>query len=183
MRKTLGTGAVLLAVAVALSVFLHWNKTAPANAVPEGHFAVASQEGNLPRPPAASSAPSAPPAPRPAVNLSASAGILPDPTPQEPLPQETVLENVRRMVHEYGAMFGGNPVGTNPEITSQLSGENPKHIDFIAAHGGMQINGDGDLVDQWGSPYFFHQISGTEMEIHSAGPDKVMWTADDLVVK
>jgi len=38
-------------------------------------------------------------------------------------------------------------------------------------------------VDPWGTPYFFHQLSGKEMEIHSAGPDKMMWTADDLVTE
>jgi hypothetical protein len=47
----------------------------------------------------------------------------------------------------------------------------------------LRINGKGELVDYWGTPFFFHQLSGTEMEIHSAGPDKVMWTADDLVTK
>jgi len=39
------------------------------------------------------------------------------------------------------------------------------------------------LVDAWGTPYFFHQLAAMEMEIRSAGPDKVMWTADDLVIK
>ena len=47
----------------------------------------------------------------------------------------------------------------------------------------MRINSQGELIDPWGTPYFFHQLSGTEMEIHSAGPDKVMWTQDDLVIK
>ena len=92
-----------------------------------------------------------------------------------------VLENMARAVRQYGTMFGGNPVGTNPEITSQLSGSNPKHINFINAEQGMRVNENGELVDPWGTPYFFHQISGTDMEIHSAGPDRVMWTADDLV--
>jgi len=94
-----------------------------------------------------------------------------------------VLQNVRRAVHQYGEMFGGNPVGTNPEITSQLTGDNPKHINFISQQLGARVNAVGELVDAWGTPYFFHQISGAEMEIHSAGPDKIMWTSDDLVVK
>jgi hypothetical protein len=94
-----------------------------------------------------------------------------------------VLENMSRAIRQYGQMFGGNPVGTNPEITSQLSGNNPKHISFINAEAGMRINKNGELVDAWGTPYFFHQLSGTDMEIHSAGPDKIMWTADDLVDK
>lgn len=92
-----------------------------------------------------------------------------------------VLENMSRAVRQYGEMFGGNPVGTNPEITSQLSGHNPKHINFLNADAGMRVNGDGELVDPWGTPYFFHQLSGQDMEIHSAGPDRIMWTSDDLV--
>ena len=86
-----------------------------------------------------------------------------------------------RAVRQYGAMFGGNPVGTNPEITSQLSGNNPKHVNFLNAEAGMRINENGELVDPWGRPYFFHQISAHEMEIRSAGADGKMWTSDDLV--
>jgi hypothetical protein len=33
------------------------------------------------------------------------------------------------------------------------------------------------------TPRQMHQLSGTVMEIRSAGPDRRMWTADDLVVK
>ena len=80
-------------------------------------------------------------------------------------------------------MFGGDPVGTNPEITSALNGNNPKQINFIKPEAGMQINENGELIDAWGTPLFFHQLSGTEMEIHSAGQDKIMWTQDDLVTK
>ena len=94
----------------------------------------------------------------------------------------TVVQNVSRAIRQYGEMFGGNPVGNNQEITSQLSGKNPKHIDFISADAGMRINADGELVDPWGTPYFFHQLSGSDTEIHSAGPDRIMWTADDIVV-
>jgi len=95
----------------------------------------------------------------------------------------TVLENVRRAVRQYGEMFGGNPVGDNAEITAALAGENPRHINFLNVDAGMRQNGNGELVDPWGTPFFFHQISGTEMEIHSAGPDRILWTIDDLVKK
>jgi hypothetical protein len=94
-----------------------------------------------------------------------------------------VLENMSRAIRQYGTMFGGNPVGTNPEITSQLAGNNPKHINFLNAEAGMRVSTNGELVDPWGTPYFFHQLSGTDMEIHSAGPDRIMWTTDDLVIK
>jgi hypothetical protein len=94
-----------------------------------------------------------------------------------------VLENMRRAIRNYGSRFGGNPVGTNPEITRALTGENPKQVNFLNADDGLRVNADGELVDPWGTPYFFHQLSGAETEIHSAGPDKKMWTADDLVTK
>jgi hypothetical protein len=106
----------------------------------------------------------------------------PESTPVN-LPGETVLENVRSTVRSYGSMFEGNPVGTNPEITAALNGENAKGVHFLEAEKGMRVNRQGELVDPWGTPFFFHQLSGSETEIRSAGPDKQMWTADDLVIK
>ncbi len=93
----------------------------------------------------------------------------------------TVLENVRRAIRQYGDMFGGNPVGNNAEITAALAGDNPKHINFIQAEAGMRLNANGEMVDSWGTPYFFHQLSGHDMEIRSAGEDRKMWSFDDLV--
>jgi hypothetical protein len=111
------------------------------------------------------------------------------PAPVDPLPAElatlppmTVLENMRTAIRNYGSTFGGNPVGTNQEITQQLAGGNPKQINFLKADGN-RINSNGELVDVWGTPYFFHQLSGKEMEIRSAGADRVMWTPDDLVIR
>jgi hypothetical protein len=79
-------------------------------------------------------------------------------------------------------MFGENPVGTNPEITRAFQGDNPKQINFLKQDGN-RVNTNGELVDPWGTPYFFHQLSAVEMEIRSAGPDRVMYTADDLVTR
>jgi hypothetical protein len=93
------------------------------------------------------------------------------------------LEVMSTAIHTYCSMFHGNPVGTNPEITRALNGGNPKQANFIQPENGMRINGNGELVDPWGNPYFFHQLSGTEMEIRSAGPDGVMWTPDDLITR
>jgi len=95
----------------------------------------------------------------------------------------TLLGNMRIAVHNYGSRFGGNPVGMNPEITKALNGDNPKQVMFITDDSGLRINARGELVDYWGTPFFFHQLSGAEMEIRSAGPDRVIWTADDLVTK
>ena len=89
---------------------------------------------------------------------------------------------MRRVVHGYNTRVRGeNPVGDNAEITAALMGKNPRHINFIQPDTGLQVNGNGELVDAWGTPFFFHQLSGQVMEIHSAGPDKKMWTSDDLI--
>ncbi len=99
------------------------------------------------------------------------------------LPPLTVLDNARVVMKNYGSEFGENPVGTNPEITEALEGKNPKGINFITEESGLRVNGNGEMVDAWGTPFFFHQLSGKEMEIRSAGGDRKMWTADDLITR
>ena len=125
--------------------------------------------------------------PPPADSGSGPAGPLPSAPPATlqftNISPAIVLENMGRTIRQYGARFGGNPVGSNPEITRQLSGGNPRHINFLNADAGMRVNENGELVDPWGRPYFFHQLSGHEMEIRSAGADGRLWTPDDLVAR
>lgn len=111
-----------------------------------------------------------------------------DETPAGPetgpaLPPVTVLENMRAVFRQYCARLGGNPIGNNPEITAALNGGNPRQVVFLNPEDGTRINHRGELIDNWGTPFFFHQISRTQMEIRSAGPDRKMWTADDLAIK
>ena len=100
-----------------------------------------------------------------------------------PLPAATVLDNMRVVIHNYGATFGENPVGNNAEITAALAGKNPKQINFIREVAGLRVNENGELVDAYSTPFFFHQLSGKVMEIHSAGEDRKLWTFDDLMTK
>lgn len=99
------------------------------------------------------------------------------------LPPLTILDKARVTIHNYNAAFGENPIGTNPEITAALMGNNPKQINFITAESGLTVNDKGEMVDAYGTPFFFHQLSGHEMEIRSAGEDKKMWTFDDPVTR
>lgn len=74
----------------------------------------------------------------------------------------------------------GNPVGTNREITRVLTGRNKFRLAWIdPAH--SAINDEGELCDRWGTPYFFHQLSAYAMGIRSAGPDREMYSEDDVV--
>jgi hypothetical protein len=72
----------------------------------------------------------------------------------------------------------GNPVGENAEITAALTGGNSVHFGFIPP-GHPAINRQGELCDRWGTPFRFHQLSGSQMEIRSAGADRQFGTADD----
>jgi hypothetical protein len=79
------------------------------------------------------------------------------------------------------ATHGGNPIGENSEITAALTGRNRLDFAFIPRNH-PAINARGELCDRWGNPFFFHQLSGTQMEIRSAGPDGKLWTDDDRVL-
>lgn len=93
-------------------------------------------------------------------------------------PVET-LYAFQDLFRHYQYVYKENPVGVeNFEITRQLLGQNPMRVVFIAPDS-PALEGD-ELVDQWGTPFFFHALSGTEMEVRSAGPDKKLWTEDDL---
>lgn len=90
-----------------------------------------------------------------------------------------VLDDLQFALRDYRTAVGGNPVGTNAEITSALLGNNARQVKVVLPEGAV-LNGVGEMCDHWGTPYFFHQLSGTRMEIRSAGPDRRLWTADDL---
>jgi hypothetical protein len=61
-------------------------------------------------------------------------------------------------------------------------GKNVRSLGFIPKLGKNQINAQGELMDRWGSPYFFHVESSTEMEIRSAGQDGRFYSEDDVTL-
>jgi len=74
----------------------------------------------------------------------------------------------------------GNPVGSNAEITAAFTGANKFGLAIVPKRH-PAINADGELTDRWGTPFFFHQLSASRMEIRSAGPDRKLYTPDDAV--
>jgi hypothetical protein len=91
------------------------------------------------------------------------------------------LARIDRLLRDFARNLGEFPIGTNADITRALRGNNLKKIVLVTPDE-MPINDRGELIDDWQTPYFFHQVSGRQMEIYSAGPDRQMWTADDLKV-
>lgn len=90
------------------------------------------------------------------------------------------MEVMTVLVGEYRRLLGGNPVGDNDEITAALAGKNAKQLALLPSKVLERVAPQGQLLDRWGMPYFFHARSGTSMEIISAGPDGMLHTADDL---
>jgi hypothetical protein len=125
-----------------------------------------------PRPPAGSSTPV------PTAKLPAQLPPLSPNVNRESVVQ--ALDNVQFAIRDHRTALGGNPVGTNVEITNALFGDNLKQIRQPMPDG-SRINGNGELCDPWGTPYFFHQQSAQKMEVRSAGPDLELWTGDDIL--
>ena len=89
------------------------------------------------------------------------------------------LEVIDQLIGHYRYAYQENPVsGENFEIVEQLLGKNPKQIVFLDPES-QALKGK-QLIDQWGTPYFFHALSGQQMDIRSAGPDQTLWTVDDV---
>lgn len=74
---------------------------------------------------------------------------------------------------------GNRPLSANEDWASLLRGQNSARERFLPDQS-VALNAAGKLVDRWGTPLFFHALGGGRFEIRSGGPDKKLWTVDDL---
>ncbi|MGC4016338.1 MAG: hypothetical protein QM755_17710 [Luteolibacter sp.] len=143
----------------------------------------ASQEAGIPSLAGTESARKAesPPAPEstPVITVLPIAADMATLNSPETQPQDD-LSALSMLLTTYGRQQGGNPTGENEEITATLLGNNPKHAAYLPAKAPF-VNAAGQLIDRWGTPYFFHSMTSNRTDIRSAGPDRELWTADDLV--
>ena len=189
----------VLVIAVVLGGALLWWAMRPMERPVEPDAAPVTVPGQPPSaaqrepgvPPAAPESPRAVPpspgAPAAPAPPTAAVPVAPPPRPTRPMDPETQGaqsdgENIRLMFRDFRTLMGENPVGSNAEIMKAVMGGNKKQA-RLGPPTGQNLNGEGELVDRWGTPYFFHQMSATEMEIRSAGPDQKMWTGDDVVAR
>ena len=183
---------ILSVLVVIGAVLYYWPGSAPAGtggATGAGIGAMSPSQSNAGAPkstsPAAATATNtmaaavAPPGTVKAVNLETDFPIV------APLnaPGSTVqrdLDIVSQIFEAWQSNFPreGNPVGENAEITAALMGENRLGLALIPK-GHPAVNAQGELCDRWGTPFRFHQLSGSKMEIRSAGPDRKFATEDD----
>ena len=121
------------------------------------------------------------------------------PTSHSPTPSERLLEGyadpsappiedlkkVQRVVAGYFSVVKNSsrfPIGGNADLAAALRGENPNRETYVP-EGHPVFSNDGLLVDRWGSPLVVHPEAWTQLELRSAGPDKIAYTSDDLVLK
>lgn len=95
------------------------------------------------------------------------------------------LEIVRQLISQYVTAMQnqpGPPIGDNADLVRALTGRNPLQL-VVIPPGHPMLGGDSQLRDRWGTPYHLHPLSGRSYEVRSAGPDRRLFTADDLTAR
>jgi len=133
--------------------------------------------------------------PRPQVEPERPAVRRLDPPKMEAIPRSPLADKLHAsdadgaqdiavvftLFSRYRERFGGFPTGEdNRAFVNALTGNNPQRLAFIDRNH-PAINLQGELVDRWGAPFFFHLESRDSLQVRSAGPDRELYTADDLV--
>ena len=78
-----------------------------------------------------------------------------------------------------GGRISMPPATTNRMLTRSLTGENRAGLEVIPP-GHPSVSESGELLDRWGTPYQFHAVSSQSIGVRSAGPDRQMYTSDDI---
>lgn len=86
-----------------------------------------------------------------------------------------LMENFQLLVKDAAT----RPLSANGDWASALRGRNAAHERFLPDRH-IAFNTQGQLVDRWGTPLFFHAVGAGRIEVRSAGPDRQLWTADDI---
>lgn len=107
--------------------------------------------------------------------LAVSFGENPDLASSEP---GVLLEILQFYRMEFGAFPAGQE---NRDIMNALTGNNPEKLPVFPI-GHPRISQDGELLDAWGTPFVFHPVSSQYLEVRSCGPDREIFTDDDILV-
>ena len=97
-------------------------------------------------------------------------------------PAQDVI-TLHRILQQYQRVLHGQrstPIGDDIDLARALKGRNPMKQVFIpSTHPALSI--DGHILDRWGTPYHLHPRGNGAFEVRSAGPDRKLYTEDDLV--
>jgi len=113
---------------------------------------------------------------RPVHPLAASLGTA-------AIPPERELEILLEIVEAYRRNAGSFPIAEdNRGVMKVLIGGSQQSHQGVFPRNHPRLNASGELIDGWGTPYFFHHISRHQIELRSAGPDGEFYSPDDIVV-
>jgi hypothetical protein len=74
------------------------------------------------------------------------------------------------------------PLSANEEWSAALRGKRDGGEVWLSDSSPV-LDSQKRLIDRWKTPLSFHALGGKRWEIRSAGPDKQLWTDDDLVTQ
>ena len=98
------------------------------------------------------------------------------------LPPENDLKLMSRLMDNSLLLLksaANRPLSANEDWADLLRGKNGAGERFLSDDHGA-LNEQHQLVDRWGTPLFFHAVGNGRYDIRSAGPDKTLWTEDDI---
>lgn len=172
-----------LALGVAVVVWLYWPQERRRHHGSGPPVDSAAPPASVPGGPS-SSAPDGPSGKTPAqpgVKLAPSAAEVGSLLHSKAESAENDNDLINELFGDFRKFFRqGNPVGMNEDITAAILGDNPGRVAFLPPdHPAIH---DGRIHDRWGTPFWFHSASSNVMEIRSAGPDKQLFTGDDIVL-
>lgn len=129
----------------------------------------------------------------PVPGISQPAVVVTKPTAGEMLLQgygdgnSPPIEDLRKIHRVLGGYFSvikdpfRFPIGGNADLAAALRGENPNREIFIPGNHPV-FSREGLLVDRWNTPLIVHPEGWRQIELRSAGEDRVPYTSDDLVI-
>lgn len=94
------------------------------------------------------------------------------------------LRKIHRIVTGYFSVIKDSsrfPIGGDEDLAAALRGENPNREVFVKPDHPV-FSSSGLLIDRWGSPLIVHPEAWRQLELRSAGPDRVPYNEDDLVL-
>lgn len=153
-------------VAIAIVILLGWMAwTSPDNLKPQ-------------KPSGTPTAPALPPPPR---SGYIGGSILKD----YAAPNRSIEDDLTDLSHalkNFALLVKGSdpiPLGANDEIALALLGKNRARLAFLPKDS-QALNAQGQLIDRWGTPLWFHASTRERIDIRSAGQDQKLWTTDDV---
>ena len=91
----------------------------------------------------------------------------------------SALADLTRTYLERPADPSRPPLGFNEDLARALTDREALGDSAIPPN--HPILRDGQLIDRWGTPWQVHPLAADVVQLRSAGPDRKLYTADDLV--